>query len=163
MTPVLEQLKFKTALWLWARWVPVLAWRRDLQTLIAATAPPQGVAYLHLSAAYISKRVRRATRRPFLMQDRPCLREGLLAYRFLRLAGFRPELHFGVDPGSVASDRLRAHCWIVLDGNIVLNAPERDMTEILVVRGGLDGPATLDTIALPPRVKPRPSADATTV
>jgi Transglutaminase-like superfamily len=163
MTPTLEQLKFKTALWLWARWVPVLAWRRDLQSLIDATAPPQRVSYSHQSASYIAKRVRRATRRPFLMRDRPCLREGLLAYRFLWLAGFRPELHFGVDPGSVASDRLRAHCWVVLDGSIVLNAPEHGMVEILVVRGGPDGPATLDTIASPPRVETRPPADATTV
>ena len=62
----------------------------------------------------------------------------MLAYRFLRLAGFHTELHFGVDPGGVASDRLRAHCWVVLDGSIVLNPPERAMAEILVVRGGHD-------------------------
>ena len=167
MTPVIEQLieqlKFKTALWLWARWVPVLAWRHDLQSLIDAAAPPERISFTHLPAAYIAKRVRRATRRPILMRDRPCLREGLLAYRFLRLAGFRPELHFGVEPASVESDRLRAHCWVVLDGDIILNAPEQDMVEILVVRGGPDRPAKLGAVAARRGAGTRPSADATTV
>jgi hypothetical protein len=163
MTPTIEQLKFKTALWLWARWVPMLAWRRELQSLIDATAPPQRVSFTHLPAAYIAKCVRRATRRPFVMRDRPCLREGLLAHRFLWLAGFHPELHFGVDPGSVTSDRLRGHCWVVLEGSIVLNPPERAMAEILVVRGGHDGPPQLDTVAPSAGAKTRPSADATTI
>jgi hypothetical protein len=100
MTETIERLRFKTALWLWARLVPVLAWRRDLPSLIDATAPPPRVAYRRLSADYIARRVRRATRKPILMRDRPCLRDGLLGYRFLRLAGFEPELHFGVEPAS---------------------------------------------------------------
>jgi hypothetical protein len=163
MTLAIERLRFKTALWLWARLVPVLAWRRELQSLIDATAPPPRVSYKRLSADYIARRVRRATRRPLLMRDRPCLREGLLGYRFLQLAGFGPELHFGVEPASIASDRLRAHCWVVLDGSNVLSAPLKDMIEILVVRGGRDGPGKLEAIAARPSAKTRPSADATTV
>ena len=163
MTETIERLRFKTALWLWARLVPVLAWRRDLPSLIDATAPPQRISFTQLSAGYIARRVRRATRRPIVMRDRPCLREGLLAYRFLRLAGYQPELHFGVEPSSVAENRLRAHCWVVLDGDIVLNAPEKDMVEILVVRGGHNGSAKLDAIAPHQGVEPRPPANATTV
>jgi hypothetical protein len=163
MALAMERLRFKTALWLWARWVPVLAWRRDLQSLIDATAPSPRAPFRRLSADYIARRVRRATRRPVLMRERPCLREGLLGYRFLRLAGFEPELHFGVDPASVAAERLRAHCWVVLDGENVLSAPLKDMAEILVVCGGRDRSAKLDAIATRPGAKTDPPADATTV
>jgi hypothetical protein len=163
MTETIERLRFKTALWLWARLVPVLAWRRDLPSLIDATAPPPRVAYRRLSADYIARRVRRATRRPILMRDRPCLRDGLLGYRFLRLAGFEPELHFGVEPASVAAERLRAHCWVVLDGDNVLSAPLQDMVEILVVRGERDAPEKRDAPAARPVTQKRPSANATAV
>jgi hypothetical protein len=71
-------------------------------------------------------------RRPRLMADRPCLREGILAERFLRLAGFQPELRFGIVRGSLVQDKLAAHCWIVLHGNIILNRPTTDMIEVLV-------------------------------
>jgi hypothetical protein len=66
------------------------------------------------------------------MKDRPCLREGVLADRFLRLAGYRPELHFGVERQSVTQDKLAAHCWVVLDDAVILNRPTTAMIEVLV-------------------------------
>ncbi len=134
MASLLDRIRFRVALWVWARWLPVLARRRDLKPLVEKAMPPPGIAYRGLQPAYIVKRVRRAVRRPWLMRDRSCLREGLLAYRFLSLAGYRPELHFGVERASVGASRLSAHCWVVLDGRVILNAPVQDMAEILEVR-----------------------------
>ncbi|TIX47863.1 MAG: lasso peptide biosynthesis B2 protein, partial [Mesorhizobium sp.] len=59
-----------------------------------------------------------------------CLREGLLAHRFLRLAGFDPDLRFGVDPQSMHAPRLSAHCWVCLDGRPVVSDSLPGMVEI---------------------------------
>ena len=85
----LQYVRFRTALWLWARLVPFLAWRVDLPTVLARVAPPPGTPYRGLPARLIAYRAKRAVRRPRVMADRPCLREGLLANRYLRLAGYR--------------------------------------------------------------------------
>lgn len=132
----LKKLRFKAALWLWARALPVLAWKRSLPSLLALTKPRAAAPYQGLPAHYIVRRVKKSTRRPWVMRDRPCLREGILALRFLRLAGFDPALHFGVDRQSVRQDVLSAHCWIVLDQVIILNPPTPTMVEILIHAGG---------------------------
>jgi hypothetical protein len=148
MNAVLEHLRFRLALWIWARWLPVLAYyRRDLKSLINSVVPASDTRYRGLEAAYISKRVRRVVRKPWLMRDRPCLRSGLLAYRFLALAGHKPELHFGVDQASVSASRLSAHCWVVLDGRVILNEPARGMIEVFVLRTGCNDHSEFHAIA----------------
>ena len=131
----LKKLRFKAALWLWARALPVLAWKRSLPSLLALTKPPPVTPYQGLPAHYIVRRVKKSTRRPWVMRNRPCLREGILALRFLKLAGYEPSLHFGVDRESVRQDVLSAHCWIVLDQKIILNPPTPTMVEILIHAG----------------------------
>jgi hypothetical protein len=128
----IQHIRFRTALWLWGRIVPVLAWRSDVLTLLRRASPGHRRPYVGLSAAHIARRAKRAVRRPRLMADRPCLREGVLADRFLRLAGYAPELHFGVERNSLADEILRAHCWVVLDGQALLNAPATEMIEVMV-------------------------------
>jgi hypothetical protein len=71
------------------------------------------------------------------MRDRPCLREGLLAYRFLAEAGYRPRLHFGVDPGIMASASTVAHCWVTLDGATVIGGSRTPFVEVLVYPEGV--------------------------
>jgi hypothetical protein len=132
MSVAMKYWRFRIALWLWARIVPVLAWRSDLITLLQRVSPSSRTPYSGLPAEVIAYRAKRAVRRPRLMADRPCLREGILAERFLRLAGFQPELRFGIVRGSLVQDKLAAHCWIVLHGNIILNRPTTDMIEVLV-------------------------------
>lgn len=132
MSATMTYWRFRIALWLWARVVPILAWRSDLVTLLRRVSPSSRTPYKGLPADLIAYRAKRAVRRPHVMADRPCLREGLLAERFLRLAGFKPELRFGISRQSVARDKLAAHCWIVLHGDIILNAPTTDMIEVLV-------------------------------
>jgi hypothetical protein len=124
--------RFRANLWMWARILPIIAWRNDLVTLLNRASPSTGTPYRGLSASMIAYRAKRAVRRPRVMADRPCLREGILADRFLRLAGFAPELRFGIARESVAKDQLSAHCWVVLDGNILLNEPTTQMIEVLV-------------------------------
>jgi hypothetical protein len=72
------------------------------------------------------------------MRDRRCLREGLLAFRFLSMAGYRPVLRFGVERTSLNRSSLSAHCWIELDQTVILNPPTPGMVEILAWRGSED-------------------------
>jgi len=129
---LIRKLRFRIALWCWARVLPALVWRRDLTSLMALTKPAPRVPYRGLAAEYIVRRVKKTTRRPWLMRDRPCLRDGILAMRFLRLAGYEPTLHFGLDKNSVGADTLSAHCWVALNNKIMLNPPTPSMIEILI-------------------------------
>jgi len=132
MNAKFQYWRFRASLWLWAKIVPLLAWRSDLVTLLNRLPPPSRAPYENLPAHFIAYRAKRAVRRPRLMKDRRCLREGLLAERFLRLAGYQPELRFGIARDSLLQDKLRAHCWVVLHGNIILNEPTSEMIEVLV-------------------------------
>lgn len=129
----LQYARFCVATWICARLIPLLAWRVDLLTVFARTTPPPRTPYRGLPAELIAYRVKRAARRPRVMADRPCLREGVLAYRYLRLAGFKPELHFGVDPATLYKAKLGGHCWVVLDGKTILNAPVSEIIPVLVL------------------------------
>jgi hypothetical protein len=122
---------FRMHLWSAARWLPVGAKRRTIEELLTNATPPKSEQpYRGLEADSILDSVRAVTSRPWRMRGRRCLREGLLGFRFLRLAGYSPQLHFGVEPGSVHLDHLRAHCWIVLDGQCVMNPPSATMLPI---------------------------------
>jgi hypothetical protein len=115
-------------LWLSARWLPVRAKRRSIEALLTNAVPPAGYEpYRGLDAQDVLAAVRATTARPWRMRGRRCLREGLLGFRFLRLAGFAPVLHFGAERGSASTDHLQAHCWITLEGRCVLNPPSEKM------------------------------------
>jgi hypothetical protein len=133
---LLRKARFRLSLWAWARVLPLVAWNRSLGSLMALTHTGSRVPYAGLTPEYIVRRVRRATRRPRLMRDRPCLRQGVLAMRFLRLAGYNPDLHFAVDRKSVGHSVLAAHCWVALDGKVILNPATPTMVEILAYKDG---------------------------
>ena len=97
--PVLRAL-FRVHLWLSARLMPVLVGRRDFERVLKLAPLQLSAPYRDLPWTYIVHRVKRTVRRPWLMRDRRCLREGLLGFRFLRMAGLDPELRFGVDARS---------------------------------------------------------------
>jgi hypothetical protein len=130
MTP-LRKVRFRLSLWVWARALPLLVCNRSLRALVRLAEVGADTPYRGLAPGYIAHRVKRVTRRPRFMRDRPCLRQGLLAMRFLRLAGYRPIMHFAVDRVSVARDVLAAHCWVTLDGEVLLNPATPGMVEIL--------------------------------
>lgn len=139
---VSTRLLFRARLWLRARLLPLQIRGRSLKRLLELAEPPgRGSQCAGLSAAYVVRAVRRATRRPWVMRDRRCLREGLLAYRLLAEAGLRPRLHFGVEPDAVNSARVAAHCWVTLDDRTVIGESEIPYVEILVHPAGGDARA----------------------
>lgn len=133
MRELLRRAAFRLSLSAWRLRVPLIARRAALPEILARVAPPPGAPFAGLPAGWILRRVRTSCRRPWLMRDRRCLREGLLAWRFLLAAGYRPRLHFGVDRTSVGQPRLAAHCWLSLDGEVVLNPPLPSHVEVQVV------------------------------
>jgi hypothetical protein len=125
-------MRFRAALWIAARLLPWRVWRQPLNAVLRLAEPGDTRRYAGLSPAYMSRAIKRAARHPWLMRDRRCLRDGILGYRFLSEAGLRPELNFGIDPHSIAADRLVAHCWVSIDGEAVINDKLPGMTTILV-------------------------------
>ena len=127
--PLLRAL-FRCHLWASARLMPALIAGRSFEDVLKWAPLASSTPYRGLPAAYIVAHVNRTVRHPWLMRDRRCLREGLLGHRFLRLAGFDPELRFGVDPKSLQTPRVSAHCWVCLDGRPVVSDSLPGMVEI---------------------------------
>src|SRR5690349_18852824 len=132
MSSTIKRLLLRADVWLWARVLPVLAFRRDLPSLLSVACSPTAKPYIGFAPEYVAKHVKRAVRKPWLMRNRQCLREGVLAYRFSRQAGHKPKLHFGIDRNSFDKSLLAAHCWVTVDDEIVLKAPGAEMIEVLV-------------------------------
>lgn len=142
---LLTRLRFRIDLWWTARLLPFRLWReRPLNEVLSLTRPTPYRSYIGLPRAYILKRVLRTTRRPILMRDRRCLRQGILALQFMTAAGYKSELHFGIDQTSL--DRtIAAHCWLVHQGQVVLNPPDQATVPIFVYCA--DAPVTTDACA----------------
>lgn len=66
------------------------------------------------------------------MRGRRCLRRGLLAFYFLRLAGHPAVLHVGVF--ARPQGRTLAHCWTSV-GDVVDDPPQAPCTPVLEWRG----------------------------
>ncbi len=129
----LAHLLLRSELWLRARLIPFQMRGRTLNQMLELVEPSAPRAcFAELSPDYAMRAVRHVTRHPWVMRDRRCLREGLLAYRLLVEAGFQPRLHFGVEPGAVTSARVAAHCWVTLDGRTVIGESETPYVEIFV-------------------------------
>ncbi len=127
----LSDFRFRCHLWLAARWLTVSAKRRPIEALLQAATPAPGFEpYRGLSAERIVEAVRRTLAHPWRMRGRRCLREGLLAFRFLRLAGHPAVLHFAVASPS-PTDRMRAHCWVTLQGRLIHESPRAGMVPLL--------------------------------
>lgn len=129
---LLTRMRFRAALWWEARLLPFRVGGLPLEFVLVLARPHPQRRYTNLPLAYIVEHVRRTSRRPLLMRDRRCLREGLLACRFLATAGYDPELHFGIDRTSARGPAVQAHCWVVYRGETVLNPPQTNMVPIFV-------------------------------
>jgi Transglutaminase-like superfamily len=128
----LNKLRFQIDLWTAARTLPLRVYGRSLSEILNLSRARRPNAYRGLSSDYIVKAIFRIVRRPFVMRDRRCLREGLLAFQFLEAAGFAPKLYFGIDRSAPNRPDVRAHCWVVCNDEVVLNSPDADMVPILV-------------------------------
>ena len=131
---LLTRVRFRIALWCQARSMPLrVTPGRPLAWVLSFAGRAPSATYAGLPTEYILKHVARVTRRPYLMRERRCLRQGLLAFRFMKAAGHDVELHFGID--RTRRQAIRAHCWIVHNGRVVLNPPDADTQPIFVHRG----------------------------
>jgi hypothetical protein len=133
---ILDTIRFRLHLWLAAKALPFRVAGKSFEDILAMASPEGRIDYDGLSAEYIARRVRKAVRRPWLMRDRRCLREGLLGFEYLRRSGYSPELHFAVDPDSIASERISAHCWVCLNGRPVVGDRQGEQVTIFVHRSG---------------------------
>jgi hypothetical protein len=131
---LLTACRFRVDLWLAARSLPWRVAGKTFEQILALASPKGRVDYAGLPVDYVSRRVHKAVRHPWLMRERRCLREGLLGFEFLRRSGYSPELHFAVDPSSVPTDRISAHCWVCLDGKPVVGDRQGDQVTIFVYR-----------------------------
>lgn len=129
-----QQARMRRLIWWHARLLPGIVRGRDLQAILRYADVRAEPAYAGVPADEIARWVLAATRRPWLMRDRRCLRQGLLGMRFMRLAGHDPELHFGIAPRSLAGPTVEAHCWVVLGGRPVLNDIHEGMERLHVWR-----------------------------
>jgi hypothetical protein len=144
-SPVITRLRFRTALWCQARSMPFrVTPNRSLAWVLSFADRAPRATYAGLSPEYILKHVVRVTRRPYFMRERRCLRQGLLAFRFMKAGGYDIELHFGID--RTRTRDLRAHCWIVHNGRAVLNPPDANIQPLLVRRAV--SPAAGETVDL---------------
>lgn len=139
--PHLVLLLLKMEIWVTARLLPFAMAFRDFSQILRLGDVKSSSFYKGTAPETIAHATRRATRKPWLMRNRRCLRQGLIGYRFLRKAGHEPELHFGIDVGSVERDKINAHCWVVLDGKPVVNDILEGMVTIHVHASKSTGPA----------------------
>jgi hypothetical protein len=129
-----SELRFRTELWLQARVIPLAIAGKNFEQILAFASRSRVIDCPQFEAGRIGRWVKRAVRRPVVMRDRRCLREGLLGFHFLRRAGHVPELHFSLDSNSIGSNRLSAHCWVCVDGKPVVGTPLDNHVTIYVYR-----------------------------
>jgi hypothetical protein len=115
---------------------PLLA-RLDLQRLQrclepAARSSRPPVADPGRVIEVVGRRIDRLIRRGKPLVRPGCLTRGITGYYSLRRAGLDVALCFGIGPGAAA------HCWLVLDGEPVLEAadPRLAFTEMVRLSSG---------------------------
>ncbi len=137
-----SRLPFGLNLWIAARLLPQVMKFRQLDDILRRATPEKAMrAYDDLKADEIIGAVKKSVARPWRMRGRRCLREGLLAFHYLKLAGYAPVLHFGLVPKTITTTRPKAHCWISLNGTIVLNPPVVPMLDLFAYDGADSMPA----------------------
>jgi len=97
--------------------MPLLVRLLKLPALLRLLTPGRRL-YGGIDSLRVIAAVKRRLERPRNMRRRACLREGLMLFHFLRLAGYDAALHFSVYPPH-DDVRMHAHCWVSLDGRCV--------------------------------------------
>lgn len=93
------RIAFAVHVWTIAAVIPLLLRVLSLKTILEIFTPsPLFQPYRGMSAEDLANVVKNRLRRPVYMVRRACLREGLLMFHFLRLAGFEATLHVSVHP-----------------------------------------------------------------
>jgi len=123
-----------------AAFVPLLVNLFSLKRLLWLMTPSARFRpYKGASPREIAKIVRRRLRNPTNMRRRRCLREGLMMFHFLCLAGKAAVLRIGAYAPSEGLKRMHAHCWVTLDGDCISSPPHEPVAVVLThtqPRGG---------------------------
>ena len=113
----LTPLILRIHIWLLAAAIPALIKLMPLKKLLRLMTPKAKCDfYKSITPEQIAEMVQRRLRRPRRMRNRSCLRKGLTLFYFLRLAGAPAKIHIAVHAPTADRNRIRAHCWVVLDG-----------------------------------------------
>jgi hypothetical protein len=127
------KLLLRAHVWLIATLLPAIVDAVPLGRLLALLRGRWRL-YAGLSPDAIAAVVRRRLLSPRMMRRRACLREGLVLFYFLRLAGRRPVLSFCLYP-TPAAGRTRGHCWVTLDGRCLTSPPSAGAVTMLEYDG----------------------------
>ncbi|MCK4601295.1 MAG: lasso peptide biosynthesis B2 protein [Phycisphaerae bacterium] len=87
--------------------------------------------YRDAGSEEIAAIIRRRLRDPANMRRRSCLREGLMMFHFLCLAGKPTKLQIGVYAPRADQKRTRAHCWVMLNGECISSPPREPVAVVL--------------------------------
>lgn len=121
----IRELILRSHVWLLATFLPLLVKLVPLGRLVKLLTPPaRFTPHAAVTADRIVEIVGRRLHRLRNMRRRACLRRGLLLFHMLRLSGTPAVLHVGVFPPNAESERLRAHCWVSVEGRCVWDPPE---------------------------------------
>ena len=132
MAPTLP-FRLRARLWLRSAILPDLSKWAELETLLMWYTPRRTcAAWRRYEAAEILAAIDQHLAGCRRMRGRRCLRRGLLALYFLRLAGHPAVLHFGVF--NRPQGRALAHAWTSV-GALVDDAPQADCVPLLEWRG----------------------------
>jgi len=149
--------------WVLATLILLLDKLLPLQRLLRLLTPRRSFGpYAGMDVDQVVAAVGRRLRRPRHMRRRACLRQSLMLYHFLRLAGSAAVFHVAVFPPSVDPQRLHAHSWVTVGEKCVSEPPATGAVEMLTygVPAGREKPeaqktaseACGDWTALPRRV-----------
>ncbi|HUT37592.1 MAG TPA: lasso peptide biosynthesis B2 protein [Planctomycetota bacterium] len=113
----MRRLVLRAHVWWEACLILLLVKLLPLTWVLRLLSPPRWWhPYRGVSPDAIGELVRRRLARPRHMKRRACLRQGLMLFHFLCLAGHEPELHFAVFPAESPPRPMHAHCWVTLGG-----------------------------------------------
>ncbi len=129
MTAPRLPVRMRTQLWARSVVLPDLTRAVPLKRVLAWYTPARtSAAWAKLSDREILDSIDRHLAGCRRMRGRRCLRRGLLAFYFLRLAGYAPVMHMGVF--ARPQGRTLAHCWTTV-GAIVDDPPQAPCVEVL--------------------------------
>ncbi len=120
----MKKCMLQVHVWLLATSIPLLVKFVPLKRLAKLLTPPGRLTpYRGVPAELIAETVHRRLKTPRNMKRRSCLREGLVLFHLLKLAGIPAVMHFCVYQQQDNSPRMHAHCWVTVDDSAISSPP----------------------------------------
>lgn len=127
MTPMAEHI-LRMHVWIVATAVPLLVRLFPMRTLLRLATPRRRWRlYAGVTGERICLAVQSRLANPRMMRRRACLRQGLMLYHFLRLAGIPAVLNIGAWPPGRDARRLHTHCWVTVNDEPIAEADPADI------------------------------------